>query len=280
MTSSRNTPTAGRPRTHESARQLLTDLDVRPLSARSLLLSYLLGTHPPSVSAARLVDFGSLFGLRPGTTRTALSRMVTAGEATTDEGRYRLAGRLLDRQRELDRGRVSAADEPWDGTWWTVIVTAEARTATERRRFRSTMEGARLGELRPDTWMRPANVDGPTLDAGVIATRGPLTTGDDSELAGRLWSLPEIEATSARLLDALLPLADALHDGDDLDTTLPLTFEVSAACVRHLRTEPQLPTTLVDNPASRSLRSTYAGVNELFVATLDQHLRRRGSGSE
>ncbi len=256
-----------------STRRLLDDLDARPLSARSLLLSFLLGTHPPDVSAARLVDVGELFGLRPGTVRTAMSRMVAAGDATAEHGRYRLAGRLLERQREQDRG-LHPTDVRWDRTWWTAIVTADGRTATERRHFRSAMVGARLGELRPDLWMRPANTPEPEPRPGLLVTRGPLVSGDERTLTDRLWDLATIESTSARLTEVLVPLGDALGDEhDDPAAVLPTLFEVSAACVRHLRVEPQLPPSLASMPASRELRRTYADINRRFRAALDEYLR-------
>lgn len=258
-----------------AARRLLDDLEVRPLSARSLLLSFLLGTHPPQVSAARLVAFGELMGLRPGTVRTALSRMVAAGEAETDAGRYRLTGRLLERQEQQDRGQ-RRADGPWDGTWWTAIVVAGERSVTERRRFRSAMLGSRLGELRPDLWMRPANLPPPPPRQELVVTRGPLVSGDAAELTARLWDTAAVEATSDRLLHVLEPLGTQVTTASP-EQVLPLTFEVSAACVRHLRVEPQLPAELAEMPVSARLREVYADVNTRFRTALDRHLRTDGT---
>ena len=270
----------------QDARRLLAEQELTPFSARSLLLSFLLGTHPPDVPAARLVDFGDLFGLRAGTIRTALSRMTATGDVEANDGRYRLAGRLLDRQREFVRGQQRPVGE-WNGDWWTVLVTADARSVAERRRFRSAMEGALLGELRPDTWMRPANSDAPGEVAaafggsGIVATRGPLAVGDDASLAAQLWDVSSIEATSARIVDVLAPLGADLAatevGGDDRAALLPVTFEVSAVAVRHLRTEPQLPSELADSSASQALRSTYAEVTALFRSALDEHLRHHAS---
>jgi len=268
------------------ARRLLTEQELTPFSARSLLLSYLLGTHPPDVPAARLVDVGELFGLRAGTVRTALSRLTAAGDLEADDGRYRLAGRLLERQRELDRGQRSLASG-WSGEWWTVLVTADARSVADRRRFRSAMEGALLGELRPDTWMRPANTETPGevvatfCESGVVATRGPLTVGDGAALARQLWDVDSIESTSTAIVDVLGPLGTALAatevGSDERASLLPLTFEVSAVAVRHLRTEPQLPVDLADSSASQALRTTYAEVTALFRSALDEHLRHHAA---
>jgi len=133
-----------------------------PLTTRSIVLSLLLGSHPPVMPVSALVEFCGLFDVAPGTVRTALSRMVDRGELTTDDASYSLSGRLLTRQREQDTGRRRAPAE-WDGEWHVVIVTAERRTTTERRDFRARAIGSRLGELRPDIWMRPANIEIPDL---------------------------------------------------------------------------------------------------------------------
>ncbi|MGB7052793.1 MAG: hypothetical protein WBG41_14600, partial [Acidimicrobiales bacterium] len=71
----------------------------RGFTARSVLASTLLGEDPPELPVAHLVHMASLFGVGENRARVALSRMVAAGEASTDgSGNYRLAGHLLDRQ--------------------------------------------------------------------------------------------------------------------------------------------------------------------------------------
>ncbi|HWE70275.1 MAG TPA: hypothetical protein VG205_07915, partial [Acidimicrobiales bacterium] len=69
------------------------------MTARSVLASTLLGVDPPELPVAYLVHVAGLFGINDNRARVALSRMLASGEASTDgAGRYRLAGRLLDRQ--------------------------------------------------------------------------------------------------------------------------------------------------------------------------------------
>ena len=80
----------------------------RPFNARSLVLSVLLGLDPPVLPARSLVAVGELFGIAAGTMRTALSRMVAAGELTVDGDGYRLVGRLLERKAAQDIGRRPA----------------------------------------------------------------------------------------------------------------------------------------------------------------------------
>ena len=47
-------------------------LGIEPLSARSVVLSALLGTHPPTLPGRSLVALAELFGIRPGTARTSM----------------------------------------------------------------------------------------------------------------------------------------------------------------------------------------------------------------
>ncbi|HEY0397292.1 MAG TPA: PaaX domain-containing protein, C- domain protein, partial [Acidimicrobiia bacterium] len=118
---------------------LLAALGLRPLSARSVVASVLLGTHPPQLSSAALVELCSRFGITGGTTRVALSRMVAAGELVPEDGGYRLVGgSLLSRQRAQD----DALDPPeaeWTGGWRAAVVVAPARGAAERVELRRAL---------------------------------------------------------------------------------------------------------------------------------------------
>ena len=77
-------------------------LGVRPLKARSVVLSALLGFHPPRLPVRALIRIGQLFGITEGTIRVALTRMVADGDVVADNGAYRLSGRLLERQARQD----------------------------------------------------------------------------------------------------------------------------------------------------------------------------------
>lgn len=241
------------------------------MSARSVVLSALLGTHPPTLPARSLVALAELFDLRAGTVRTSLSRMVANGELDVDHGEYALAGRLLERQRQQDEGRfltphgtVARADrENWDGGWITAVAASDRRSMAERRAFRESMVGSRLAELRPDIWMRPANSPAPSRSPGVLVTTGPLECDDVHDLVGRLWPLAEIEVTAHRLADALDRQRSTIDDGDN--ARLPQTFMVSAAVVRFLRTEPRLPASLEPTTwTANELRSRYDEFNTAF----------------
>lgn len=243
----------------------ITD-QLQPLSPRSIVLSLLLGQHPPQMTVGRLLRFTSLFGIADGTVRTALSRLVSAGDLRTDDGRYTLSDRLLVRQAEQDAG-LASVPVAWDGTWWFAVVVAERRTVAERREFRSRAVGARLGELRPDTWLRPANVEVSLTADDVVLTRGPLVHGDGDELVARLWDLTLLERRAAELVDALDATIGSLQAPVAHDH-LPEAFTAMARAQRFLRSEPQLPTELSPHRSADVLRERYATAGRAFQAAL------------
>ncbi len=244
----------------------LAVLGIEPLSARSVILSALLGTHPPTLPGRSLVALAELFGIRPGTARTSLSRMVSNGELTTSDGHYSLAGRLLDRQREQDGGQTAPAVD-WNGDWIVAVAASDRRSMAERRAFRESMVGSRLAELRPDIWMRPANTPGPLRLADILITSGPLACDSVDDLVARLWPLTELESTAQRLHAGLTQQRLALDRGEI--ELLPQSFIVAAAVVRFLRIEPQLPSVLAPSTwTATALRSAYDEFNRSFQQQL------------
>lgn len=239
------------------------------LTPRSIVLSLLLGSHPPTMSVGRILEFTSLFGLSDGAVRTALSRLVSAGDLDNADGVYRLTDRLLERQAQQDRGR-EAPPTTWDRTWWTVTVLSDRRPMAERRAFRTRAVGARLGELRPDVWFRPANIELPRgafeKNHDVVVTRGPLLIGDDHELTRRLWDFEALTNTAGAHLDALERSAQQLERGGD--DALADVFTALAAAQRFLRIEPQLPADLEPPPAGIALRAAYGDVVGQFQRRL------------
>ncbi|WP_399083098.1 PaaX family transcriptional regulator C-terminal domain-containing protein [Streptomyces sp. BBFR2] len=230
------------------------DLGVRPLTARSVVLSTLLGNHPPQLPVRALVRIGELFGIAEGTVRVALSRMVAAGDLTHADGDYALTSRLLARQRRQDDSHTPRT-LPWSGAWEIALVTGERRTAAERTALRRAMDGLRLAELREGSWLRPANLDRPRPPAADQCTWLTGTPdGDPVALAGKLWDL-DGWAARARDLGARLAAADdPAH-----------RFTVAAAAQRHLMTDPLLPTALLpaDWPGSELRKGYDAFVDEL-----------------
>ena len=105
----------------------------------ALVLSTLLGSHPPRLPARHLVRVGELFGVAEGTIRVALSRMVTAGDLVQVEGEYGLSERLLQRQRRQDESRAPRT-RPWDGAWEIAVITTDRRPAADEGFEHATSE--------------------------------------------------------------------------------------------------------------------------------------------
>ncbi|WP_432136150.1 MULTISPECIES: PaaX family transcriptional regulator C-terminal domain-containing protein [unclassified Streptomyces] len=224
-------------------------VELRPLSARSVVLSLLLGADPPELPVKDLVRLVEPFGIGGSTLRAALSRMVTAGDLHRSDGVHRLSDRLLQRRRRQDDA-VHPRTRAWHGDWETVVVTATGRGPAERADLRARLTGLRLAELREGVWLRPANLDRPH-PAGLAEVARCFTARPDEpdrELAAALWPLGEWAAAARALLD---------HTSR---TAAPADrFTAFAAVVRHLLADPVLPDRLLpaDWPGT-DLRAAYA----------------------
>ena len=246
-----------------------------PLSPRSIVLSILLGSHPPEMPVGRILEFTSLFDLADGAVRTALSRMVAAGDLVNDSRRYRLSDRLLERQAQQDAGRAGPPAS-WDDTWWTVAVISDRRSMAERRAFRTNAISARLGEMRPELWLRPANIDLTRRLDDVLVTRGPMLIGDPQRIAAQLWDLDDLSTQATRHAHALDAASRRLADTDD--RALADAFVALAAAQRFLRVEPQLPTELTPRSNQAAVRSRYIEVVAEFQERLAAFFALRSAG--
>jgi phenylacetic acid degradation operon negative regulatory protein len=238
---------------------------LRPLTARSVVLSTLLGAYPPRLPARSLVRAGELFDIAEGTIRVALSRMVAAGDLTQVDGDYQLTDRLRHRQIRQDHSRAPSIRR-WRGTWEIAVVTAARRLPAERVAFRQAMTELRLAELREGTWLRPDNLVRPRSAAVeeqcTFFTGRPEAAPSAAALATTLWDLT---GWAAR--------ARELHDALDRADDLPTSFTVSAAVLRHFLADPLLPAELLpdDWPGPR-LRERYEKFDASFQAVLRDHL--------
>jgi phenylacetic acid degradation operon negative regulatory protein len=217
------------------------------MTARSVVLSVLLGAHPAWATASELIRLTADFGIKETTLRVALTRMVSAGDLIRSADGYRLSDRLLARQRRQDEA-VRPRTRAWRGHWHILIVTSVGTDARTRAALRTTMHHKRFGELREGVWMRPDNL-GLELEPDVAARVRVLRGRDDApaELSGQLWDLSGWANHGHRLLDEMAQAAD-----------IPGRFVVAAAMVRHLLTDPMLPAELLpaDWPGAR-LRAAY-----------------------
>ncbi|BBZ45842.1 PaaX family transcriptional regulator C-terminal domain-containing protein [Mycobacterium parmense] len=220
---------------------------MRKMTARSVVLSVLLGAHPAWASASELVRLTADFGIKETALRVALTRMVGAGDLVRSDDGYRLSDRLLARQRRQDDA-MRPRTRDWRGCWHVLIVTSVGTDARARAALRTTMHHKRFGELREGVWLRPDNLD-LDLEPDMRARVRLLSARDDApaELAGRLWDLSGWSDTGQRLLDEMSAAPD-----------IPGRFVAAAGAVRHLLTDPMLPGELLpaDWPGAR-LRAAY-----------------------
>jgi phenylacetic acid degradation operon negative regulatory protein len=224
------------------------------MTARSVVLSVLLGAHPASASPAELLRLTADFGIREQTLRVALTRMVSAGDLVRDDDGYRLSDRLLNRQRRQDDA-LNPRTREWTGSWTTLVVTAVGMDARARAALRNTLQARRFGELREGVWLRPDNL-ADDLPAEVADRVRVLRAHDEApiELAQRLWDLEGWSITGHRLLDDMASATD-----------IPGRFVAAAAMVRHLLTDPVLPDDLLPrNWPGAQLREAY----QTFAAEL------------
>lgn len=232
------------------------------LTARSVVLSVLLGAHPAWSTAAELLRLTSDFGIREPTLRVALTRMVGGGDLVRSDDGYRLSDRLLARQRRQDDA-LNPATRDWNGDWITVVITAVGTEARTRAALRTALMDHRFGELREGMWLRPDNLDGqlPAIAGGRVRV---LHARDDNpeDLACQLWDLAAWSKTGHRLLCEMTAATD-----------VPDRFIVAAAIVRHLLADPVLPAGLLpaDWPAER-LRAAYSEFADLLASRRDDEL--------
>jgi phenylacetic acid degradation operon negative regulatory protein len=242
-----------------------TATGLRPLSARSVVLSLLLGTHPPELPVRDLIRSVERFGVTEPTLRVALSRMVGAGDLHRTDATYRLSDRLLERQRRQDDA-IHPRTRAWRGDWEIAVITVTGRGPAERAELRADLSRLRLAELREGVWLRPANLQRPWPDrVGALVQR--FTARPDQPphmLASTLWALDDWADTTRSLLDHFT------------NATLPADrLAAAAAMVRHMVTDPILPADLL--PArwpGPDLRATYADYQREM-----NEVARTGSGS-
>lgn len=218
------------------------------MTARSVVLSVLLGAHPASATSAELLRLTAGFGIKETAMRVALTRLVAAGDLVRSAQGYGLSERLLERQRRQDEA-LNPRTRPWGGDWIAVVITSVGCDARTRAALRSGLTERRFAELREGFWMRPDNID-VDLGAGLSPYIRLLTARDEhpADLAGKLWDLTGWAATGNGLLAEMAQAPE-----------VPDRFIVAAAMVRHLRRDPVLPAELLplDWPGER-IRSRYA----------------------
>jgi phenylacetic acid degradation operon negative regulatory protein len=250
----------------------------RPLSARSVLATALLGAPQPHLTVSELVAIASLFGISDGAARTCLWRMVSNRELTSDDGTYALAGGLLERRQRVDDASRTAATAPWDGTWELAVVSLDRRSAADRLALRRAATALHLAELREGVWIRPDNLDPdrlPTLRAVLdrqCVHFHDAATNIPAAAIRSLFSLDDWAADANRLTRALRDEVDAEAAGVE---DFAYWFGLSVTVVRHLQLDPLLPSELIPQEwPGEDLRGAYRRFNDVFQQRLNTAFAR------
>jgi len=193
----------------------------RPLTARSVLASALLGADEPVLPVAGLIAAASLFGISAGAARTCLWRMVANGELTSDDGSYALAGRLLERRHRVDDAAHHEDTGRWNGTWELAVVSLERRPAADRLELRTAAMALHLAEIREGVWIRPDNLDPQRLPTSraVLDAQCVHFHGADSDITvdatRSLFSLDSWSDDARSLILAMDDELDAQHPASE-----------------------------------------------------------------
>lgn len=214
-----------------------------------MVLSTLLGTHPPTLPVRALIAVGALFAITEGTVRVAVSRMAGEGDLAKEGDGYRLSPRLIERQRRQDEARTPPM-RPWKGDWEMAVVTPGRRQAPDRLSLRDAMVAARMAEAREGVWLRPANLARgvPPVVEQQCRLFSCRPEEDPAALASALWGLDAWGAKAVTLMAVM----------ESTDDPAP-RFTVSAAIMRHLLDDPLLPEQLLPPGwPGRALRECYS----------------------
>lgn len=277
-------PTPSAPLAERQAR--VSDLldSTRPVTARAILATALLGAREPQLPVSHLVAVASLFGISPGAARTCLWRMVSNGELTTDKATYTLAGRLLERRQLVDAASRTehTPTSHWDGTWELAVVSLDRRDAMDRHDLRKAATALHLTEIKEGVWARPDNLDPQrrpesraVLNRQCIQFRA-AESNIAPETTRTLFRLDDWANDAHRLTAAMNHEFDATpFDTDDISATLSYHFTLSIAAVHQLELDPFLPADLLpeDWPAEH-LRVTYRTFDDLFQQTMENALQQ------
>ena len=254
----------------------------RPLTARSVLASALLGADEPHLPVAALIAVASLFGISPGATRTCLWRMVSNGELTGDGGSYSLAGHLLERRHRVDdAAHPEAGTRRWNGSWELAVVSLERRSAADRGALRKAAAALHLAEVREGVWIRPDNLDPARLpeSRAILDAQCVHFSGADSDIdvdtVTSIFALDAWARDARRLIEVMEDeLGRASVATDDAEATFRHQFGLAVAVVRHLQLDPVLPApfTPEDWPAT-PLRHTYGRLDDAFKRRMNAAFR-------
>lgn len=217
-----------------------------------------------------LIEICDAVGISESLVRTAVSRLVSAGQLAGERAGRRSFYRLTPEARTeyLAASRVLFAPEP-PATAWLLLPRPDADVETRLLREGFSATGGFL--IGPDR-NGAADIPGPVFRAEVAGGFAELP-----EFAGRHWDLTAIDASYRAFLDRFMPRLDALRGGarisdrDGLLLRLMLVHDYRAVLLR----DPRLPLiALPEGWAGESARGLFAELYCALSAQCDRHISR------
>jgi phenylacetic acid degradation operon negative regulatory protein len=240
----------------------------RTMTARSVILSALIGFDGDSAAVGGILAFTNELGLQESAVRAALSRLSAAGELERTNGRYKLCPRLRSLQLRQEQA-IHPTIKPWeDDQWNMVVVTRRADSPNQRVGFRDEMRFSRFRELREGVWARPNNIE--FVISSDVSRRVSMFRAVPDEpsrtLSERLYQ-PESWSSTAQSLMSNLSVSKSVAQ----------RFEVAATIARHLLADPVLPIELLpcDWPGIE-LRQAYESIRVEMTSLATHHLAATG----
>ena len=259
----------------------------QPLRTPSLIASVFGDAIAPrggSVWLGTLSEILGVFGIAPGSVRTALSRLAADGwvERMRDgrESHYSLTAGAEQEFGQASEAIYRLGARAWDGEWRIAVLTEADESA--RRSLRSGLARSGYGQLSPNVLITPnhGEPDGGEAE-GVLLLTGARTIGGAGArpLVREAWPLDDIAAAYRRLMAAFEPIearADRPNQVSDLEA-LALRIFVIHQLRRVVLKDPDLPEALLpdDWPAAEA-RQRAAAIWLAFLKPSERWLDSRG----
>ena len=188
------------------------------LRAGSLAVSFLGDCILPrgsDVGVAAITAVLAAFGIEPGVTRTAMSRLASDGWVSRERaGRntfYQLTPIALFELQAASR-RIYAARQPEDPCAWRLYLVA-GLSKTEQARLRSLLQHRGAAELGSQLWIIPAGEELRDLPPAIALTAAPLPDGEARLVVERAFDLAALANDYANFTAAFAPVMSRLRAG-------------------------------------------------------------------
>ena len=258
-----------------------------PLRTSSLIVSIFGDAVAPrggSVWLGTLTEILGVFGISPGSVRTAMSRLAADGwvERMRDgrESHFRLTARAEQEFGPPSQTIYSLGAKPWNGEWRIAVLIEPDEQS--RRALRSALRTVGYGQIGPNVFIKP-HYGKPSAHEreGVLLLTGAKSIGDaDAEpLVENAWPLESICSGYRQLIRAFEPIEAAIAEDkpvSDLEA-LALRIFVVHELRRVVLKDPDLPTSLLpeDWPATE-VREQAAEIWRALVEPSERWLDHHG----